>query len=157
MVIGKGSRKVVIVGAGAVGATFAYALAIEGQADEIVLIDKNRDLAEGQVLDLGHGQPFFGPIRIRAGEAEDYADAQAIVITAGSAQKPGESRIDLLRRNAKIVESIVFCRGPCARADLRIDPARTAQRVDGVIPPRRRVWDRRRLPQRPLSALRRGR
>jgi len=102
-----GPRKVVIVGAGAVGATFAYALAQSGISDEIILIDHNRDLAQGQVLDLAHGFPFFPPVEIRAGEADDFADAQVVVITAGAKQQPGESRLDLLQRNAAIVESIV--------------------------------------------------
>jgi L-lactate dehydrogenase len=102
-----GARKVVIVGAGAVGATFAYALAQSGISDEIILIDQNRDLAQGQVLDLAHGFPFFPPVEIRAGEADDFADAQVVVITAGAKQQPGESRIDLLQTNAAIVESIV--------------------------------------------------
>lgn len=66
-----GARKVVIVGAGAVGATFAYALAQSGISDEIILIDHNRELAQGQVLDLAHGFPFFPPVEIRAGEAEN--------------------------------------------------------------------------------------
>ena len=102
-----GARKVVIVGAGAVGATFAYALAQSGIPDEIILIDHNRDLAQGQVLDLAHGFPFFPPVEIRAGEADDFADAQVVVITAGAKQQPGESRLDLFQRNAAIVESIV--------------------------------------------------
>ncbi|MBW2567812.1 MAG: L-lactate dehydrogenase [Deltaproteobacteria bacterium] len=102
-----GARKVVIAGAGAVGATFAYALAQSGISDEIVLIDNNRELAQGQALDLVHGFPFFPPVEIRAGEADDFADAQVIVITAGAKQLPGESRLDLLQRNAAIVESIV--------------------------------------------------
>nr|HQI76444.1 FAD-dependent oxidoreductase [Candidatus Latescibacterota bacterium] len=62
-------RKVVVVGAGAVGATFAYALAQSGLADEIVLIDRNEDLVRGQVLDLAHGQPFFPTVSIRKGDA----------------------------------------------------------------------------------------
>lgn len=98
------ARKVVIVGAGAVGSTFAYALALDGVADEIVLIDKNRDLVEGQVLDLSHGLPFFPQVTIRGGEDSDYADAQVIVITAGAKQQPGESRLDLLQRNARLME-----------------------------------------------------
>jgi len=100
-------RKVVIVGAGAVGSTFAYALAQSGLADEIALADMNNDLAQGQVLDLAHGLPFFPPVDIHVGSKEDYADAHAIVITAGAKQRPGESRIDLLRRNAAIIESIM--------------------------------------------------
>jgi len=100
-------RKVVIVGAGAVGSTCAFALAQSGLADEIALIDLNKDLVQGQVLDLAHGLPFYPSVRIKVGGPADYANAQAIVITAGTAQRPGESRLDLLQRNAAIVESIV--------------------------------------------------
>ncbi len=99
-------RKVVVVGAGAVGATYCYALAQSGIADEVVLLDKNQDLVRGQVLDLVHGQPFFPTVRIRSGSIHDYADAQLVVITAGSAQKPGETRLQLLMKNADIVGSI---------------------------------------------------
>jgi L-lactate dehydrogenase len=99
-------RKVVIVGAGAVGATYCYALAQSGLADEIVLTDKNEDLMKGQVLDLVHGQSFFPTVHIRSGSAEDYADAQLVVITAGAAQKPGESRLELIKKNAAITGSI---------------------------------------------------
>ena len=101
------SRKVVVVGAGAVGSTFAYALAQKGLADEIDLIDANRDLAEGQVLDLAHGLPFYPPVQIRVGQKQDYADAQVIVITAGARQAPGETRLALLQKNATIITSIV--------------------------------------------------
>ncbi|MFW5803287.1 MAG: L-lactate dehydrogenase [Verrucomicrobiota bacterium] len=101
------SRKVVVVGAGAVGATFAYALIREGMADEIVLNDINRELAEGQILDLAHGLPYVPSVRLRAGDSKDYADATVIVITAGAGQKPGESRLDLLSKNAGIVRGIM--------------------------------------------------
>ena len=102
----KSRRKVVVVGAGAVGATYCYALAQSGLADEIAIIDRNEELVRGQVLDLVHGQPFVPTVTIRAGKISDYADAQLIVITAGSAQKPGETRLQLLRKNADIVGSI---------------------------------------------------
>lgn len=101
------SRKVVIVGAGAVGSTFAYALAQKGLADEISLLDMNRRLAEGQVLDLVHGLPYYPPIQISVGNKKDYADASVIVITAGAKQNPGETRLNLLQKNASMVESIV--------------------------------------------------
>jgi len=100
-------RKVVIVGAGAVGSTFAYALAQSGLADEIALRDANHELAMGQVLDLVHGQAFFPSVQIREAQAADYADAHLIVITAGSKQRPGESRLDLLQRNVKIIHDII--------------------------------------------------
>jgi L-lactate dehydrogenase len=99
-------RKVVIVGAGSVGATYCYALAQSGLADEIVLIDRNNDLLQGQVLDLVHGQPFFPTVDIRAGTPDDYTDAKLVVITAGSAQQPGETRLQLLLKNASIIGSI---------------------------------------------------
>ncbi len=102
-----GRRKVAIVGAGAVGATFAYALAQSGLADEIVLIDRNEDLARGQALDLAHGQPFCPPVSIRAGAPSDYADARLIVLTAGIAQRPGETRLQLMQKNAAVVRAVV--------------------------------------------------
>jgi L-lactate dehydrogenase len=99
-------RKVVVVGAGSVGATYCYALAQSGMANEIVIIDRNEELARGQVSDLVHGQPFFPTVNIRQGSANDYSDANLIVITAGAAQKPGETRLDLLKKNAAIVGSV---------------------------------------------------
>jgi L-lactate dehydrogenase len=100
------SRKVVVVGAGAVGATYCYALAQSGLADEIVLTDKNEDLMKGQVLDLVHGQSFFPTVVIRSGTIDDYTDAHIVVITAGAAQKPGETRLELIKKNAAIIGSI---------------------------------------------------
>lgn len=99
-------RKVVVIGAGSVGATFCYALAQSGLADEIVLVDHNVDLARGQVLDLSHGQSFFPPVLIRVGDQKDYADASVLVMTAGARQQPGESRLELLKRNASIVRQV---------------------------------------------------
>lgn len=100
-------RKVVIVGAGAVGSTFAYALAQSGLADEIALLDANHDLAVGQVLDLAHGQAFLPWVQFREGRSADYADARLIVITAGAKQRPGESRLELVQRNAAIIHAII--------------------------------------------------
>lgn len=99
-------RKVVVVGAGSVGATYVYALSQSGLADEIVLIDKNEDLMNGQVLDLVHGQPFFPTVSIRTGTGDDYRDAALVVVTAGASQRPGETRLQLLRKNAEIVSGI---------------------------------------------------
>ena len=101
------SRKVVIVGAGSVGSSFAYALAQSRLADEISLLDANRNLAEGQVLDLAHGLPYYPPIQITSGSKNDYADASVIVVTAGAKQNPGETRLDLLQKNASLMESIM--------------------------------------------------
>jgi L-lactate dehydrogenase len=100
-------KKVAIVGAGAVGATFAYALAQSGLAEEIAVLDANADQARGQVLDLAHGLPFVPPVDIHLGSASDYTDSQVVVITAGAKQRPGESRLNLLQRNAGIVEKVV--------------------------------------------------
>ena len=100
-------RKVVVVGAGHVGSVFCYALAQSGAAEEIVLVDANAGLAQGQALDLAHGQPFFPTVSIRAGGVSDYADADVIVVTAGAAQKPGETRLQLLQKNAAIMAAIV--------------------------------------------------
>ncbi len=103
------SRKVVIVGAGAVGSGFAFALAQSGVAEEITVVDVNADLAKGQALDLAHGAPFYPPVAIHAGVApEAYRQAAIVVVTAGKAQAgPGQSRLDLLQINSKIVTSIV--------------------------------------------------
>jgi L-lactate dehydrogenase len=102
-----GARKGVVVGAGDVGASFAYALLQNGAAESIVLIDARQEQAEGQALDLSHGLPFVPTAVVRAGSAADYADAAVIVITAGAKQKPGESRLNLLKRNAHIVGQIM--------------------------------------------------
>lgn len=99
-------RKVVVVGAGSVGATYCYALAQSGLADEIVLTDKNDDLMKGQVMDLVHGQPFFPTVIIRSGTIDDCTDAHLVVITAGAGQKPGETRLQLIKKNAEITGSI---------------------------------------------------
>jgi L-lactate dehydrogenase len=99
--------KVVIVGAGSVGTTLAYTLQVTGAATEIVLIDSNQELAAGQVMDMNHGLPFVPPVQIYAGEYPDCKDADVIIITAGARQKPGETRLDLVDRNAQICKSIV--------------------------------------------------
>lgn len=101
------ARKVVIVGAGDVGASFAYALLQSGTAEEIVLIDSRHEQANGQALDLAQGLPFVPTTVVHAGSPDDYADAAVIVITAGTKQKPGESRLDLLTRNARIMGQII--------------------------------------------------
>ena len=103
------SRKVVIVGAGAVGSGFAFALAQSGSAEEIVMVDVNADLAKGQALDLAHGAPFYRPVNIHADVAPDaYRNAAIVVVTAGKAQAgPEQSRLELMQINAKIVTSIV--------------------------------------------------
>ncbi|MBN1842612.1 MAG: hypothetical protein JW883_10075 [Deltaproteobacteria bacterium] len=100
-------RKVVIVGAGQVGATFAFALMTSGLAGSIVLIDQAAERAEGHVMDLNHGLSFVQPCRIYAGDYTDCRDASVVVITAGASQKPGETRLDLTQRNADIFKSVI--------------------------------------------------
>ncbi|MCL4504650.1 MAG: L-lactate dehydrogenase [Chloroflexi bacterium] len=110
----RGTR-VVIVGAGNVGATCAYALLLSGLAAEIVLIDSNQAKAEGEVMDLNHAVPLTHPTRIWAGDYADCAGASVIVIAAGTAQRPGETRLDLLGRNAAIFKQIVSRIVECTR------------------------------------------
>ncbi|MBN1492417.1 MAG: L-lactate dehydrogenase [Phycisphaerae bacterium] len=99
--------KVVIVGAGQVGSTFAFALQMQGIAREIVLIDADRDRAEGHALDLGHGNFFTPRVSIAAGDYRDCRNADLVVITAGASQKPGQSRLELVGQNVEICRSIV--------------------------------------------------
>jgi L-lactate dehydrogenase len=101
------SRKVTVIGAGNVGATFAYALMLSGLCSEIVLIDANQQKAEGEAMDINHAVPLAHPTRIRAGSYPDCAGSAITVVTAGSAQKPGETRLDLVKRNAAIFKSII--------------------------------------------------
>jgi L-lactate dehydrogenase len=110
--------KVVIVGAGSVGTTIAYTLQITGVATEIVLIDQNHEMAEGQVMDMNHGLPFVPPVRIHAGEYPDCQGADVIVLVAGAHMKPGETRLDLVDRNAQIVKRIVDSIRPHTREAL---------------------------------------
>lgn len=100
-------RKVVVVGTGFVGSSYAFALLNQGVANELVLIDLNRDKAEGEAKDLNHGMPFGNPMKIRAGGYEDCHNADIVVITAGANQKTGETRLDLVSKNAKIFKGIV--------------------------------------------------
>jgi L-lactate dehydrogenase len=100
-------RKVAVVGAGKVGSTFAYALLLSGLVGEIVLIDIDRKRAEGEAMDLNHAMPLSHPTRIWAGDYTDCAGADVVVIAAGVSQKQGETRLDLVKRNAAIFEDII--------------------------------------------------
>jgi len=100
-------RKVAIVGMGNVGASCAFALMQKKLYSEMVLINRSRDKAEGEAMDLSDGLPYVGSMKIYAGDYEDAADASLIVITSGAAQKPGETRLDLVSRNAAIMKSII--------------------------------------------------
>ena len=99
--------KIVIVGAGKVGSTFAFSLMISGLSREIVLIDKNEALAIGECMDLNHGLSFAHPTRIYAAGYEACVDADIVVITAGANQKPDQTRTDLVKTNVAIYKEIV--------------------------------------------------
>ena len=100
-------RKVAIIGAGFVGSSSAFALMQKGIFNELVLIDANKARAEGEAMDISHGLAYSNSMRIYAGEYEDISDAKIIIITAGAAQKVGETRLDLIKKNSKIMTSIV--------------------------------------------------
>jgi L-lactate dehydrogenase len=100
-------RKVGVVGTGLVGSSFAYALMIQGIATELVLVDSNAQKSEGEMMDFNHGLSFVRPLKITAGGFEELDGADVVVIAAGAAQRPGETRLDLLARNAAIFRSIV--------------------------------------------------
>jgi L-lactate dehydrogenase len=100
--------RVSVVGAGNVGATFAHTLLLSGLASEIVLIDANFRKAEGEAMDMNHAVPLVQqPARVLVGDYKDCAGSIVTVITAGAAQKPGETRLDLASRNADIFRQIV--------------------------------------------------
>lgn len=101
-------RKVVLIGTGMVGMSYAYSLLNQNVCDELVLIDIDRKRAEGEAMDLNHGLAFSGShMKIYAGDYPDCLDADIVTICAGVAQKPGESRLDLLKRNKEVFRSIV--------------------------------------------------
>jgi L-lactate dehydrogenase len=99
--------KVGIVGSGFVGATAAYALVMQGVGREIVLVDKNTARAAAEADDIRHAVPFAHPLDVRSGEYEDLADCRVVVICAGVGQKPGETRLQLLQRNAQVFAEVV--------------------------------------------------
>lgn len=101
------SRKVAVVGTGFVGSATAFALMESGLFSEMVLLDADKSRAEGEVLDISHGLPFARPMKITAGDYEDLQDAAIIVVTAGAGQKPGETRLDLVKKNVSIFQSII--------------------------------------------------
>jgi L-lactate dehydrogenase len=101
------SPKIVIVGAGFVGTTFAYSLLIHGLASQIVIIDVDRQRAEGEVMDLNHGMPFAFPAKIWAGDYVDCRDADIVVIAVDRGQKIAQSRLDLAEGNFQILKQIV--------------------------------------------------
>ena len=111
--------RVAIVGAGNVGSTFGFALVMSGLASEIVLVDADPRRAEGEAMDLTHAVPFSKPVQVWSGSITDTAGAAITVVSAGTGQKPGESRLDLVRRNDQIFASII--------------PAIASANPDGII------------------------
>ena len=101
-------RKIVLVGTGFVGMSMAYSFLSTGGIDELVLLDVAKEKAVGEAMDLQHGLPYArGKMEIYAGDYADCRDASIVVITAGAAQKPEETRLDLTAKNAKIMKSVV--------------------------------------------------
>ncbi|HBQ64853.1 MAG TPA: L-lactate dehydrogenase [Clostridiales bacterium] len=100
--------KVVIIGAGFVGSSVAFAIVMYRTADELVLIDADKEKAIGVELDINHGICFMGQMKVYAGDYPDIVDADVIVITAGANRKPGETRLDLARKNMAIMQDITF-------------------------------------------------
>ena len=99
--------KISIIGAGSIGATTAFALLQKGVATEIIINDINQEKALGEVLDLIHGSSLCKPCKISLGTLEDTANSDIIIITAGLAQKPGETRLDLVDKNYNIFKSFI--------------------------------------------------
>lgn len=100
-------RKVAVIGCGFVGSATAFALMESGLFSEMVLIDADKNRAEGEAMDISHGLPFARPMKIYAGEYDDIVDAAIIIVTAGANQKPDETRLDLVHKNVSIYKSII--------------------------------------------------
>lgn len=97
-------RRVAIVGTGWVGASVAISTLHPGVADELLLYDVRRDVAEGEAMDLAHGASFYPSAIVRTAEIEEMADVDAVVVAAGRGGLPGESRLELLRENAAVIK-----------------------------------------------------
>lgn len=105
--MGKSGKKIVILGAGNVGATIAYTLTIDGMGSEIVLIDINHDKAKGEAMDIIQGTAFCPPVNIYAGQYESARDADVVIVTVGMARKPGQTRIDLAQANINVIKAVL--------------------------------------------------
>lgn len=101
-------NRVVLIGTGAVGCSYAYSMINQGVAEELVLIDVNEAKSEGEAMDLNHGMPFApSHMKVWSGSYQDCGSADLVVITAGLAQKPGETRLQLVEKNTKIFKQII--------------------------------------------------
>ncbi len=103
----KKGNKISILGAGNVGATIAYTLTLDGMASEIVLVDINTNKAKGEAMDIIQGTALCQPVNIHYGEYSDVAGSDIVIVTIGSARKPGQTRIDLAQGNVNIVKSVM--------------------------------------------------
>jgi L-lactate dehydrogenase len=101
------TSRVAVVGTGNVGATCAYGLLMNAVANEVMLVDVNREKAQGEAMDLEHALPFMHPTKIRVGELRDCADCDVVVVTAGAGRKPGESRLDLAKKNSGMFREMI--------------------------------------------------
>ena len=100
-------RKITILGAGNVGATVAYTLATDGMCSEIVLVDINKDKAEGEVMDISQGLAFSPAVKLTAGDYSDAAGSDIVIVTIGAARKAGQSRIDLAQGNVNLIKNVM--------------------------------------------------
>lgn len=103
----KKNTKISVIGAGFVGSSTVFALMNGGLASEIVIVDVNKDKAEGEAMDLSHGAAFVKPVVVKSGDYKDTEGSDIVIITAGAAQKPGETRLELINKNYNIFKSIV--------------------------------------------------
>ena len=101
-----GKNKIVVVGAGNVGEAIAYTLMVRKQATDVVMVDLNEARAKGAALDVFHGAGFHCPVRVKQGGYEECADADIIIVTAGIARKPGQTRLELAKTNVSIIKSV---------------------------------------------------
>lgn len=102
-----GENTIVIVGAGSVGATIAYAVMLRGLAPQIILTDINKAKCDAEAKDLNHGRRFVRAVRVRSGAIADCRDAAVVIITAGAKQKPGQSRLDLAAANVQMFRELI--------------------------------------------------
>lgn len=103
----KSKNKISVIGAGFVGSAITFALIQSGIASSIVMVDLNKDKAEGEIMDLAHGAAFVKSVDLSAGDYKDTADSDIVIITAGAGQKPGETRLDLIKKNVAIFKSMI--------------------------------------------------
>lgn len=125
-------NKVTIIGAGMVGSTVAYSLVLQNMVDEIAIIDLNEGLLRAQTMDLQHAVPFVDRVNVTMGTYDDCTDSRVVVITCGAAQKPGESRLDLVQKNAAIIKDIVpqvFAKNPDAIVIMVTNPVDVLTRL----------------------------